>query len=50
MSINTVRSWFWISPDERAGPIPWQIAMSELGARLLPAGTHLFFLIQPAPL
>ena len=25
MSINTVRSWFWISPDERGKPIPWQI-------------------------
>ena len=25
MSINTIRSWFWISPDERGRPVAWQI-------------------------
>ena len=25
MSLHTVRSWFWISPDERSRPVPWQI-------------------------
>src|ERR1700733_14969721 len=26
MSLRTVRSWFWISPDERGRPVPWQVA------------------------
>jgi len=25
VSLHTVRSWFWISPDERSRPVPWQI-------------------------
>src|SRR5258705_11734704 len=23
--MHTVRSWFWISPDERSRPVPWKI-------------------------
>ncbi|MBV8227300.1 MAG: ABC transporter permease subunit, partial [Verrucomicrobia bacterium] len=25
MKLAPLRSWFWISPDERGKPIPWQV-------------------------
>jgi len=43
VSISTVQSWFWISPDERGRPIPWQIVLLNWALAFLPLALLCFF-------